>query len=312
MDVRQQEYFVAIAEEKSLSKAAARLFVSQPTLSQFLFRLEKEMDTELVRRNKGGVLSLTESGQLFYESSLKILRIRDDFEIKFQKLKDSLAGELVVSTNISIGAFLFGRALARLQRQYPDAGIQIQYKGFHTMAENLRNGTLDVGLVCYTAPKLTGYEYIPLPPIEYLLILPKGHPLSAKGSPSLTGEMPRVSLKMFSNEKVISVVDSSFLKAYCGRQNIVLTGGITVYNDTSFAQRAVESGLGIGVYSKIPIASGEEKNIRYFKLDPPLFSNVGIYYNPQSCRHPAFAEYIRILREDASKLQWDSLLDSIE
>ena len=312
MDVRQQEYFVAIAEEKSLSKAAARLYVSQPTLSQFLVRLEKEMDTELVRRNKGGVLSLTESGQLFYESCLKILRIRDDFEVKFQKLKDSLAGELVVSTNVSIGAFLFGRALTRLRRKFPDAGIRIEYTGLRTMTEKLQNGILDAGLVCYSSPKLTGFEYIPLPPIEYLVCVPKGHPLAAKGSPSLTEEMPRISLSQFSGEKLISVVDPSSLMAYCSRQKITLTGGITVYNDTTFAQRAVESGLGIGVYNKIPIASGEEKNIRYFKLDPSLQSNVGIYYNPRSFRHPAFVEYLRILQEDAAGLQWSSLLDSIE
>ena len=62
MDVKQQEYFVAIVEEGSISKAAKKLFISQPTLSQFLSKLEASLETKLVSRGSNNTLSLTAAG----------------------------------------------------------------------------------------------------------------------------------------------------------------------------------------------------------------------------------------------------------
>ena len=66
MDVKQQEYFVAIVEEGSISKAAKKLYISQPTLSQFLSKLENSLNVRLVTRSNN-VIALTEAGRLYYE-----------------------------------------------------------------------------------------------------------------------------------------------------------------------------------------------------------------------------------------------------
>ena len=71
MDVKQQEYFVAIVEEGSISKAAKKLYISQPTLSQFLSKLEAAEGAKLVTRSSNNSLGLTEAGKLFYESAKK-------------------------------------------------------------------------------------------------------------------------------------------------------------------------------------------------------------------------------------------------
>ena len=77
MDLRQLENIVAIAEERSISRAAERLFISQPALSQQVSKLEARLGVPLFSRDKQG-LSLTQAGKVYVENAKKILSIRDE------------------------------------------------------------------------------------------------------------------------------------------------------------------------------------------------------------------------------------------
>ena len=100
MEAKQQEYFVAIVEEKSISRAAKKLYISQPTLSQFLSRLENSLNTKLVIRNNNGMISLTKAGELYYESARQILDICNEFDRKLTELDRDSENRLVVGNNI--------------------------------------------------------------------------------------------------------------------------------------------------------------------------------------------------------------------
>ena len=89
MDFRQLEYFTSIVEEGSLSGAAQKLYITQPTLSQFLIQLEQEEKTPLMKRGRNNSLMLTEAGRLYYQSAKEILRIRTEYQ---HQLSDLVAG----------------------------------------------------------------------------------------------------------------------------------------------------------------------------------------------------------------------------
>ena len=82
MDIRQLKYFIAIAESKNLSRAAKSLFITQPTLSQTIKKLESELNTVLFKMTDEGMM-LTETGQVLYDDGIKII---EDFEKLIDKV----------------------------------------------------------------------------------------------------------------------------------------------------------------------------------------------------------------------------------
>ena len=107
MDVKQQEYFIAIAEERSISKAAKRLYISQPSLSQYLAKLEDSLNKRLFVREKNGTLTLTDAGTFYYESAREIVKIRDQFLKKLSDLDDRAIIDFDFGINAGRGIRVF-------------------------------------------------------------------------------------------------------------------------------------------------------------------------------------------------------------
>jgi len=205
MDVKQQEYFVAIVEEGSISKAAKKLYISQPTLSQFLSKLESSMETKLVTRSSNNTLSLTASGQLFYESCKKILMIRDDFEAKFAEMNKSATANLVIGNNMGVSMNLILHICASLSEKYPNVKVSSRHAKPYTLHEMLASGEIDMGFSSYRE-KNPKFEYIDFPPMEMAIVLHKEHPLYHLGSSDIRKDMPHMDLKLFENVPIKQVV----------------------------------------------------------------------------------------------------------
>ena len=296
MDFKQQEYFVAIVEAGSLSKAARQLYVSQPTLSQFLAKLESSMGTQLILRNSSNALSLTEAGSLFYEYSKKALVLRDEFDRRLSDLNETAKPSLMIGNNLEKAMVMLNDIVSELSVKYPDLKVQFQYGNPYQLQEMVVNGKLDMGFSCYNH-KNPQLDYLDFPAFEMLIVLPKDHPLAYLSSEDYHN-VPRIKLKDLEQEKFILVkagtVTGDITREYCEENGVDLDVCIEVYNG-SFALASVACGLGIGIFPPETLDNRNE-DVRYIGMDPPLYYKRALYYSKSTYHTTVFRDYIRVVR----------------
>lgn len=178
MTLRELEYFVKAVELGNLTKASRALYVSQPTISLAIQRLENEYDTVFFDK-KGSVLSLTEEGHVFYEMAKEILgKVKE----KDTQMKDFVRNNVTLRIGVPpmLGAFLFPTALDEFQRKNPSVRMMTSEYGSAANQKAVLDGEIDVALtVLYKDRKLESLDYVYLGRTELLYAVGKHSPLAS-------------------------------------------------------------------------------------------------------------------------------------
>lgn len=146
MDIRQLKYFCAIAHEGSISGAAKRLFMTQPSLSQQLQVLENELSVKLVDRGSRR-LTLTEAGLLLKDRAEQILDLLAATSLEVKELHDGYKGMLSIGTIASSGVTLLPRFIREFHQQYPRVRYQLFEGDTPRILDLLSNGVIEIGIV---------------------------------------------------------------------------------------------------------------------------------------------------------------------
>ena len=175
MDTRVLEYFVLAADLGSVTKAAALLHVSQPTVSRQLMELEGELGKTLLNRGRQG-LTLTEDGLRFRETAREMLAL-------YRKATEdaaSLAGEIHLGTGETESFTWLAQQIADFQRDNPAVRFHITSENAERIREDIDKGLLDLGFV-HRRVNPAQYEALELSFWErWGALVPEGHPLSGK------------------------------------------------------------------------------------------------------------------------------------
>jgi DNA-binding transcriptional LysR family regulator len=178
MEVHQLRYFVAVADEGSFSRAAAREHVAQPSLSQQIQKLEAEMDQRLFDRLPRSVV-VTEAGKCLLEYARKILVEIADARRCVDELKREVVGRLAVGAIPTIAPYVLPVLIEKFQRRYPKVTLEIFEDTTERLIRRMEDGEVDVALVstCDESPALERHS---LGKEALLALLPKGHQLAKK------------------------------------------------------------------------------------------------------------------------------------
>lgn len=178
MEVHQLRYFVAVADEGSFSRAAAREHVAQPSLSQQIQKLEAEMDQRLFDRLPRSVV-VTEAGKCLLEYARKILVEIADARRCVDELKREVVGRLAVGAIPTIAPYVLPALIEKFQRRYPKVTLEIFEDTTERLVRRMEDGEVDVALVstCDESPALERHS---LGKEALLALVPKGHPLAKK------------------------------------------------------------------------------------------------------------------------------------
>lgn len=150
MDLGQLETFLVVAREKSFSRAAERLYRTQPAVSLSLKRLEEELGETLVdRTTKGG--TLTDAGATLLPLAQRMFDLRQEILDTFGALKGLQQGRLNVGANESVSEFLLPRILLAYQQAWPGIKIRAYRQSSERIPAQVMERTLDVGFVSYDA-----------------------------------------------------------------------------------------------------------------------------------------------------------------
>jgi LysR family nitrogen assimilation transcriptional regulator len=146
MDLRQIEYFVALYDERSITKAARRLNVVQPALSMQISRLERNFKTKLFERTSRGVVP-TDTGRTFYGFCQKILGDVYDAQSYLRDASGKITGDLTVGLMPSVANSVLPAVLAEYKSNYPDVTLRIVEAYSGSLLDQLYSGKLDLAVI---------------------------------------------------------------------------------------------------------------------------------------------------------------------
>ena len=185
MEIRVLRYFLETAREGNMTRAAQRLFISQPTMSKQLKELEKELGAKLFVRTNYNI-RLTEAGMLLRERAEDIVSLVDKTEAEFKALEEINSGEIYVGAPESESMRLFAEIVCRLQREYPKIRCNIYSGNMQDVCEKLDKGLLDFAIVMnYVDPMK--YNCLPMSTKDtWGVIMRQDDPLAGKESFSVS------------------------------------------------------------------------------------------------------------------------------
>ncbi len=198
MELRHLRYFVAVAEEGHITRAAERLGIQQPPLSQQIKALEAELDVQLLRRKARGV-ELTEAGRALLADARAVLTQVDHAVATTRRTARGEEGRIAVGFTSSASFHpLVVRAIRRYRDAYPLVSLALEEGGTTELADAVRREQLDAAFVRTPVGDTSELVVTPLLDEEMIAALPTGHTLAQHRGPAAA-----VPLKAFAGETFI-------------------------------------------------------------------------------------------------------------
>lgn len=270
MDIRVLQYFLAVAREQSISKAANSLHLSQPTLSVQLKALEDEIGKQLfIRGTKGSKkVTLTDEGILLRQRAEEILNLVDKTKNELTLNDQFIMGDVYIATGETLAIKLLGDVAHDLAKQYPNIHYHLHSGNAEFVLEQIEKGLIDFGLVFDDIDPLK-YHSLTLPYQDiWGILLPKDAPL-AKQSKITIEDLKDIPLLM-PQQKQHAHNFITMLNQNNDNLNIVGTYNL-LYNASKF----VEAGFGyaLGIDNII-----NNDNLTFIPLEPKIVSNIHIIW----------------------------------
>ena len=177
MDLGALKVFLAVAHERSFSRAAAKVHRTQPAVSQAVRRLELELGEQLFdRTSKNG--TLTEAGRTLQNYGQRLVRLAEETESAVRELRDLRRGRVLIGANESAVHTLLP-LVARFRQKYPEIAIDVRRVPARQIAVEVQQGSLDFGALTFH-PAEEGLLVVPVGSDELVLLMPPSHELAKR------------------------------------------------------------------------------------------------------------------------------------
>ena len=275
-------YLVAVADTRHFGRAAERCFVSQPTLSAQLKKLEQSLGVQLIERQPNNV-ALTDPGEQIVARARRILEACEEVTTLARSHRDPLAGVLRVALLPTIGPYLLPHIARPLQRALPRLQLHLHEYQTLPMLERLKAGELDVGILALPVD-LDGLEARELYSEPFKVLIPDRHALAQRSRVTM-GDLEGQSLLLL--EEGHCLRDQAL--ALCSRAGL---GERQDFSATSLEtlRQMVATGAGITLLPQLATegAYGNARGTRVLPFAKPVPSRrVGAVWRKTSARHTA-------------------------
>jgi len=177
MDLTALRVFLAVAEERSFSRAAAKVHRTQPAVSQAVRRIERDLGEELFdRSSKTG--TLTDAGRVLQNYGQRLVRLAEEAESAIRELRDLRRGRVLIGANEAAVHTLLP-LMARFRQHVPDIAVDVRRVPARQIAAEVQQGSLDFGALSFR-PAEAGLLEVVVGSDELVLLVPPTHPLSKR------------------------------------------------------------------------------------------------------------------------------------
>ena len=288
MEIRTLRYFLAVAREENMTRAAEILHVTQPTLSKALKSLEDELGKKLFIRHSFSI-RLTEEGVLLRNRAEDLICMADKIEQEFISLDDISGGELYLGLAESYQIRYLARVIKEFKTRYPNLHYHITSGDTEQIADKLDKGLLDF-LVLAELPDSRKYEYLAFPEMDvWGLVIPESDPLSEKDAirAEALKDLPLFCSVQAWNGDIKKWAESSFSR-------MKLEGSFRLsYNGSVFARE----GLGYLLTFRHLIDTSDGSGLVFRPLEPTLETTLYIVWNRYQTFTPIAERFLRQLKE---------------
>lgn len=294
MEVRILRYFLAVAREESISKAAEYLHITQPTLSRQLMELEKELGSKLLNRGKRNhKITLTDEGMILRQRAEEIIALVDKTESEFITANEIISGDIYIGGGETDAMRFIAKTAQKLKKDYPHIRYHLFSGNADDVTEKLDKGLLDFGILIEPAD-IEKYNYIKLPVTDrWGLLMRKDSPLANKERIFASDllEIPLIT----SRQALVRNELSGWSGEDIEKLNIVATYNL-VYN----ASLMVDEGFGYALCLDKLVNTSESSTLCFRALSPQLEAHLDIVWKKHQVFSKAAETFLTMLKQELS------------
>ncbi len=295
MDIRVLQYFLAVAREESITKAAETLRMTQPPLSRQLKDLEEELGKQLLIRGNKKV-TLTEDGMLLRKRAEELVDLMEKTKAEITASKQNINGEVYIGSGETDAISFLAQAAGNLQKEHPHIHYHIYSGDAERVMERLDKGLIDFGLLVGPVD-VSKYDYMRLPMKDtWGVLMHRDSPLA--GKENICAEDLWDKPLIISHQTAISSDMFAWLKTDISKLNIVMTYDL-VYNASQFVKKGF--GYVIGLDKLINIT--DESTLCFRPLYPILEAGLCIIWKKYQVFSRASNAFLRQLQTELSNEQ---------
>lgn len=295
--LRDLQYLDAIDQYKHFGKAAEACFVSQPTLSGQIMKLEEQLSLQLVERHRRNVM-LTPAGEQLVKEARKVLNAAREFEDTAKNLLDPLAGDLHMGMIPTLAPYLLPHIMSPLHQQLPNIRFYLHEKQTKVLLQELNEGKLDI-LVLPWLEDMQGVERYDLFAEPLDLAVPKKHPLAQQDS---------IELSDLNNQQILTLEDGHCLRdqamGYC------FSAGAR--EDHSFQATSLEtlrymvaSGMGMTMIPRLATQTNtSDSSLAYLRFQAPEPTRqISLLIRPNYSRMACVREVVACIKASMQRIE---------
>ena len=287
MEIRVLKYFIAVAEEENITRAAERLNIAQPSLSRQLMQLENELDAKLFERSKKGI-SLTEEGRILRQYAEEIISLNDKTEQVFSARKRQLGGLISIGCTETLGAETLPQLLKAFTEKSPDINFDVLYGNTDDIKEKVLNGIMDVGLVIEPINH-ENYNCISIEaPLKWGIIMNKDMPLAKE---------KYITQEMLSGLPLLvphTRAQYDWLKKWF-RENESHMNIYATYNSISGIIMLAKHGLGYAFAMQTALQYADSRELVFVPLRPERHADAILIWGKNTVPSPAVKRFINFI-----------------
>ncbi|GAA3107731.1 LysR substrate-binding domain-containing protein [Streptomyces rectiviolaceus] len=291
MQFQQLLYFVAVAETRHFTRAAEQVHVSQPSLSQQVRALEKELGAELFSRARGNI-ALTDAGEALLPLARRILADADTARIEVQELAQLRRGRIRLGATPSVCTGLLPEVLRAFHDRHPGIQLLLEEGGSHDLVRELARGALDLAIVVLPlpspSPALTTVELLR----EDLVVVSSPDARGFGGKTVRVADLERERLVMFRHGYDLRELTVAACRAEGFEPEFAVEGG-----EMDAVLGFVRAGLGVAVVPRM-VAERAGRGLRMTPLArPTLHRTIALAHRSDVAPPRAARELQRMLLE---------------
>ncbi|MFE3894136.1 MULTISPECIES: LysR family transcriptional regulator [unclassified Priestia] len=296
MEIRVLRYFLTVAREGNITKAADVLHVTQPTLSRQLKDLEQELGKKLFIRSSHSII-LTDEGMLLRNRAEEIVNMVDKLEAEFSSMEETIGGDIYIGGGETEAMKHIARVAKDVQLRYPNIRYHLYSGNEEDITERLDKGLLDFGILIQPAD-ISKYNYLNIPAKDvWGVVMRRDSPLALKESIQAADLLnaPLICSRQAMKQTFSKNEFSDWFGEDFHKLNIV-----TTYNLAYNAAIMVEEGIGYAITLDKIVNTSTNSNLCFRPLQPRLESGLNIVWKKHHVLSAAADAFLKELQGEFS------------
>ena len=293
MEFRVLQYFLAIAREETISKAAESLHIPQPTLSRQMKGLEEQLGKQLfIRGNRK--INLTEEGILLRQRAEEIISLVEKTESEIMHSDTTISGDIYIGSGETEGMRILAKVIDTCHKEYPKIKFHLYSGNSQDVVEKIENGLIDFGVLIEPAD-ISKYDFIKIPVKDkWGVLMRKDSPIASLKS--ITADTLKKLPLICSSQEIVKNEISGWLNDDYNKLNIVATYNL-IYNASLLVEEG--SGYALGL-DKLINTSGNSK-LCFIPLEPKLEVGLTLIWKKYHLFSKAASYFLNQLRKEINK-----------